>query len=122
MIEMSGRQARGTVKLIIGSFAAPVDERKIVNQLDRRGFVEKDRVTIINQDKVAAADAIEGKKRSLDEMLRRIGLSSEAAKPYAEAIERGKTLITVTTDDYRADEAANLLRQAQAERVESQVI
>ncbi len=122
MLEMINKKARETVALVIGAFTAAVDTRKIVNQLDRRGFVEKDSVAIINQDKVAATDAVGGTKQSLTEALRGIGLRGEAAKPYAEAVQQGETLISVRTSEDRAEEVANLLRQAQAKRVESQAV
>ena len=99
---------------------------RAVNELERHKF-GRDKVWIIDQSHVsetaAGGDqkttASGSKANQLSDVLTRLGVKTDEARFYTEAIKRGGQVVIIQTSGERAGEARNILQRAKREQMGS---
>lgn len=103
------------MKIITGLFHNDQDAKRAVSALDRHRFTDKDVVSVIDQSKISQEDATHDQEQDrLRNILTKLGISTQQARIHAESLKQDDILIIVRTDEKRASEAINLMRQANA--------
>ena len=102
-IRLLRQSSSGTTRQIEGeAVAPPEDEGDLLSQVARSlpklaGFL---------------GGAPSGERTELDSALSQAGVPAERAPDYASAIEEGRVLVSVTTEDFRAEDVRNILDDA----------
>lgn len=108
------------MKIVVGLFDNYSEVKQALGALNRHRFVNKDVVRVIDQDKTSPEDAVEGVEDRLEQTLIKLGIPTDKVDSYAQNIRDGATLLAVKTQETRAEEALNIMRHADADRMATQ--
>ncbi len=102
-IRLLRQSSSGTTRQIEGeAVAPPADEGDLLSQVAR------------NLPKLAGflGGAPSGERTEMDTALSEAGVPAERSADYASAIEEGRVLVSVSTEDFRAEDVRNILDDA----------
>lgn len=99
--------------IVVGLFQNQEETKRAVSTLNRHRFVGKDIVKVVDQARVSPEDSVgEQESTELETTLATLGLPAERSGVYAGRLKQGHKLVIVRTDEERAPEALNIIRQA----------
>ena len=107
-------------KIVVGLFDNYTEVKQALGALNRHRFVKQDVVRVIDQDKASPEDAVEGVEDRLEQTLSKLSIPTDKVDSYAQKIRDGATLVAVKTQEDRAEEALNIMRHADADRMATQ--